>query len=422
MKRTIRLVGKFLFMFFLLGLLFAYAMFEGGFVSWFLFYSFVPVFLYEVAFFLYPIKKWRMSRSFNHYVVRSGDAVHVTIRMKRALPFPLYYTIFEEIFPDSMQKVNLQHDTYRYLNSPADLNVIRRLKHVVFPWFSRHVEKKYVMQEIPRGRHPFQVIRVRISDMFGFMHKEHSFAVRDELIVYPTAREVHMYGRMSAFDHGEQSAYSFRLKSTNIAIGTREYIPGDKFSWIDWKQTARKNELMTKEFEQEKSTDTMIILNACFHKEFNFLAFEAAVEVAYSIVEAIYKQSSEAYFVSIGQDNIHMPIYHDETKKIGLREHLTTIEPFAKKTFAEQFKKEIVHMARGFVIVLVTTRINEAFKHTILQMTSRMKRIIVIFIQGSNQISAEEFGVIREMQFQGVVVNVLTEKELIHHAIEVNVV
>src|SRR5699024_11557079 len=126
MKRTVRLVIIFLCTLLLLGALFAYAMFEGGFVSWFLFYSFTPVFIYVIAFFFYPLKKWRMSRHFNHHIVRSGDEVHVTIRMKRGLPFPLYYTIFEEVFPYSMQKVNLQHDTYRYLNTPDELNVIRR--------------------------------------------------------------------------------------------------------------------------------------------------------------------------------------------------------------------------------------------------------------------------------------------------------
>src|SRR5699024_8798878 len=205
-----------------------------------------------------------------------------------------YYTVVEDVFPHSLHKVNLQHDTYKYLNAPDNLKVRRRLKRVVFPWFRRDLKEEYIIQDIPRGRHHFRVIRIRISDMFGFIHKELMYPVRDELVVYPSTREVHMLGRVSAFDHGEQSAYSFRLKNTNIAIGTREYVPGDKFSWIDWKQTARKNELVTKEFEQEKSTDTMVVLNAYAYDEFNLLAFEAAVEVAYSIVEALYRQASNS--------------------------------------------------------------------------------------------------------------------------------
>src|SRR5699024_9499923 len=202
----------------------------------------------------------------------------------------------------------------------------------------------------------------------------------------------------------------------------REYIPGDKFSSIDWKQTARKNELMTKELEQEKSTDTMIILNACYHKRFNFLAFDAAIEVAYSMVETIYKQSSKAHFLSISKKSIHMPLYHDETQKIELRDHLTKIEPYGQGPFAERFKEETIKTTSGYVIVLVTTKVDEEFKNAILQMIVRMKRIIVIFIQGSSQISSTEHEVIRQLQFQAVVVNVLTENESIHHTVELNVV
>lgn len=422
MRRTFLLIVMFLFMILLFGILFSYAMFEGGFVSWFLFYSFIPVFLYEMAFFLYPLKRWQMSRHFSHHVAHAGDNVRVTLHMKRFLPFPLYYTIFEEVFPDSMQKVNMQYDTYRYLNNANGLNVIRKLKRAVFPWFKRHLEETYVIEKIPRGRHNFQYLRVRISDIFGFIHKEYIFPVEDEVMVYPTTREIHMLGRMSAFDHGEQSAYSFRLKSSNIAIGTREYVPGDKFSWIDWKQTARKNELMTKEFEQEKSTDTMVVLNACHHNGFNLLAFEAAVEMAYSIVDSIYRDASKADFLSIGKENVHMSLLHDEAQMIGLREHLTKIEPVGTESFAAEAKKEVTQMGSGYVMVIVTTRVDEAFKNAMLQMTIRMKRIIIILIQGSSRIADVAYEQIRQMQSKGIIVNVLTEKELVQRAIGVNVV
>lgn len=422
MKRMFRLTVMIVFIFFLLGALFSYAMFEGGFVSWFLFYSFTPVFLYEIALFFYPLKKWRMSRQFHQQMVRSGEELYVTIQIERTFPFPLYYTIVEDIFPHSLQKVNLRHNTYRYLNAPENLSVIRKLKHIIFPWFRRHIEKTYVIQDIPRGRHPFKEIRVRLSDMFGLIHKEHVFSLEEELLVAPSTRQLQLNGRVSAFDHGEQSAYSFRLKSTNIAIGTREYVPGDKFSWIDWKQTAKKNALMTKEFEQEKSTDTMIVLNACHHDRYNLLAFEAAVEVTYSIVEMIHGRASKTDFISIGKNNTSISLYEDETKMTVLRDHLTVVEPDGKNAFAETFRETMLKHSGGYVTIIVTTRIDARFHEAVSQMASRMKRVIVTLIQGSGWIQDVEYEHIRQLESMGVVVNVLTERELIHHTIEVNII
>src|SRR5699024_5284426 len=112
--------------------------------------------------------------------------------------------------------------------------------------------------------------------------------------------------------------------------------------------------------------------------------------------------SSKAHFLAIGKENVHMPLDYDEAKKVDLRNYLTKIEPFGKGPFPVKFKEEIVKTSGGHVIILVTTRIDETIKNTILQLTIRMKRIIVIFIQGSKQISDAELEHVRQMQFQGV--------------------
>src|SRR5699024_8275662 len=105
-----------------------------------------------------------------------------------------------------------------------------------------------------------------------------------------------------------------------------------------------------------------------------------------------------------------------DLKTIGLREHLTTIEPIDGVSFTPAFREEFNQMVSGFVVILITTDLNLAFKKVISETSLRMKRFIVIFIQGSKQITDEIFELVREMRFKGIVVNVLTEKELIYHA------
>jgi len=45
-------------------------------------------------------------------------------------------------------------------------------------------------------------------------------------------------------------------------FGVRQYYPGDAFKWINWKATARRDELVTNEYEQERVADVAIILDA----------------------------------------------------------------------------------------------------------------------------------------------------------------
>jgi uncharacterized protein (DUF58 family) len=54
--------GRLLFVLFLVICSFAFAMFQGGFVSWFIFYSLLPFALYSIAFFFSPISKIEVER------------------------------------------------------------------------------------------------------------------------------------------------------------------------------------------------------------------------------------------------------------------------------------------------------------------------------------------------------------------------
>ncbi|WP_404451300.1 DUF58 domain-containing protein [Virgibacillus necropolis] len=422
MKGTILFLGKLIFIVFIFLLLFSYAMFQGGFVSWFLFYGFLPIFIYLLGVLLYPIKTLNVSRKFSHHVVRAGDTVNVEITMKRSFAFPLYYCICEEIFPDSLHKVDNRTDKYQHMEDPSQLKTIRKIKKIVFAGVKREFKLSYQIAEIPRGEHQLFALRLRTGDLFGFIKKEHVFTVFDNLVAYPNEHQLHITERISSFEQGSITAQNVTLKNTNVASGIREYMPGDKFSWIDWKQTARKNTVMTKEFEQEKSNDTMLILDGCHHENMNVLAFEAAIEISLSLMESIRKQSSQVGFISIGEKNTFIPLHHDPTKKAFIRQHLTQIQPGGEQPFAVKLKEESKRLASGVIVMIITTNLDERFKQTIQRMKQRTKRIIVCFIESSNLITDKQYKLIQQLEFEGIVINVMTEKQLIQNRIEVRVV
>ncbi|MEC3421551.1 DUF58 domain-containing protein, partial [Bacillus cereus] len=92
MKRILRAlyhVTKLLLLPLCLVLTFVYAMFQGGFVSWFLFYSTIPIALYSLLLPFYALWDAEVRRITNQngYVV--GEQFISTITIKRKFPFPL---------------------------------------------------------------------------------------------------------------------------------------------------------------------------------------------------------------------------------------------------------------------------------------------------------------------------------------------
>src|SRR5699024_6309570 len=102
MKRWLRFSSKLLFILILFGLLFSYAMFQGGFVSWFLFFGFLSIFLYHLGLLFYPISKWKVKRTLSRHITRSGEGITVTITIKRLIPYPLFYGVIDELYPASL--------------------------------------------------------------------------------------------------------------------------------------------------------------------------------------------------------------------------------------------------------------------------------------------------------------------------------
>jgi uncharacterized protein (DUF58 family) len=404
---------------FLFLLLLSFAMFQGGFVSWFLFYSFLPIFLYHIGFLFYPISNWTVARTLSCRVVSAGDEVNVTVRICRAIPFPLYYCMFEEVFPETFMRIDNRKDKYHYMEEPEKLHVNRQIKKVIFPSFRRKIELSYVISQVPRGEHDLQAIRVQTGDIFGFVKKSHTFMVQDKLIAYPNVRTIQMKGPISSYEQGSIASSTLHLKNTNVATGVREYFPGDKFSWINWKQTARKNTIMTKEFEQEKSTDVMLILDSCYYEGINELAFEAAIEVTISLMETIQKQSAQVGLLSVGADTVQFPLQQDPTKKEWIRQHLTRLTPTGHQHFSVRLQEEMNRIIGGHILIMITTHIDEPLKQIARQLKRRGDKIMLLYIQSSNRLTREERSLLQQLQFDGIDSHVLTEKQLVESPIEV---
>ncbi|MDA6082961.1 hypothetical protein OSJ97_25830, partial [Escherichia coli] len=74
----------------------SYAMFQGGFVSWFLFYSFLPFALYALGLSFYSLNDFKVERILPKTEFNAGEQAVITLRITRRTVFPLLYLIIED--------------------------------------------------------------------------------------------------------------------------------------------------------------------------------------------------------------------------------------------------------------------------------------------------------------------------------------
>ncbi len=112
-----------------------------------------------------------------------------------------------------------------------------------------------------RGEFRLGPLRVVTGDPFGLFEVERKISATSRLVVYPLTVEIHDFALPIGLLPGGDALRRRTHHVTTNAAGIREYVPGDSFSRIHWRTTARQNRLMVKEFELDPLADVWLIMD-----------------------------------------------------------------------------------------------------------------------------------------------------------------
>ena len=112
-----------------------------------------------------------------------------------------------------------------------------------------------------RGVYQFGFTRYEIYDSLGLFKLKRKAADSIDIKVFPTLREMDGLRFSLRQETAEQSAAPIKEEDfTNIA-DFKKYEPSDSFKRIHWKLTAKKNELMVKEFQSDAAAAALFLLD-----------------------------------------------------------------------------------------------------------------------------------------------------------------
>lgn len=380
--KNIQFVWKIIFLLLLLIATFSYAMFQGGFVSWYLFYAFMPFSLYSLALAFYPLHSFQIRRTFNKGEFSAGDQFVCTIELTRKFAFPLFYLFVEDVLPDRLEN-----------SCPGSA------KTIMFPWWKRNFSFQYSLDSLPRGNHQLTSVRVRTGDILGFVEREYVYTVEDQFLVYPSYYPFQYKQKESSFEQETGVEHRHYNKNATMAVGVREYEPGDKLSWIDWKATARRNSMMTKEFEKLNSRNVVCIMDRS-----NSTSFESLVTFAASIVRAVLKSGSKLWFVSIGKATETFPVTRNEDQWNKIFYHLAVTDCDGQDEFLDKLPEEVKQWAKNASVMIITSRITPSFVEKMEQLP-KSRHITVWYIREKGKKERDALALIENLRRRWITVH-----------------
>ena len=140
-----------------------------------------------------------------------------------------------------------------------------------------------------RGRYTFGPVRLSTRFPLGLVRRQIEIAEpRSSLVVYPrlgrlTLGWTRRYGEAS---HGSRRTMHRQGLMEGDYHGLRDFRSGDSRRWIHWRTTARRGELMVKQFEQQRNQDLCLLVEL-WQSESPTLAELENVELAVSFAATV---------------------------------------------------------------------------------------------------------------------------------------
>ena len=365
--QSLRKLWKLFSLLLLIFITFSYAMFQGGFVSWFLFYSFLPFALYALYVVLFPLQSFTAEREFSKWEYFAHDDITVTITIKRNHAFPLLFIIIEDDLSPTIQKSVHHHSN----------------KTIYFLGFQREFSFQYRMRNLPRGEHEFRNIVVRIGDLLGIIEKEKYILTDEKILVFPSFKEYIQVSANQLLQQSIQLTKGHLQSDSSMVVGIREYQPGDRLSWINWKASARRNGMVTKEFETGQSTDVLLVMDSTPSPQFeNLVSFTA------SLGQVLLYKGTKVGFLSVSEETISMPIHGGEYSRQQLFFHLAKIQDRSPIAFHEAIVKERIMMDQKAALFLLTSHLTEQLIEAASKISLGKKPVVIIVMESENSSAA----------------------------------
>ena len=230
-----------------------------------------------------------------------------------------------------------------------------------------------------------------------------------ELLVLPVPFDVEPL----TFAAGDMGVETMRraMEDPSSPNDFRAYQQGDPLKRIHWKMSARKRELIVKQFEEPALPDALVMLDTSPPQ----LAEGMPEDQSAFLKDALLETAASVVACQIRQDNpVRMPLVGDRPMEYSSRMGLPVLlDELARCTFneTERFERvlmmQLAELRKTGAVVIITTRLTSA----LVDMIARMKRMgpnVRLYLVTFAADNPETLPLVAKLQHAGVEVDYVT--------------
>lgn len=182
-----------------------------------------------------------------------GDEIDVVLNIENRKPLPLPWLKISEFIPQGLEMVGREEEFIDYMGGTP-------LEETVSLGRYERLRRRHSLRALNRGHYHFGPSELVSGDLFGlYVRNSKLTRHRWNLIVYPDTVPLPDLSLSTARPIGDTRHRMPVWPDPTRPAGIREYRPGDPVKSIDWKSTARRNEMFVKVFDPSVSQYAVIL-------------------------------------------------------------------------------------------------------------------------------------------------------------------
>lgn len=311
-----------------------------------------------------------------------GEEVSLSITLTNRKPVPLGKVEVEDDFPmvvdiadaDVVGSADPETHTLRHSTSMA--------------WYER-IRWRYQIKCSQRGFYRLGPTRIGSGDLFGFFSSEKILRSSDYILVYPRVVPLPELGLPYARPLGETRGGLRIYEDASRPVGLRDYQMGDPLKIIDWKATARMQQLQVRTFEPSTAMTVTVVVavdtTAHYWEGYSPRYLERVITAAASVASYAHEQQYTLGLFSNGT-----PVLVDRPMKIPpsqspeqltiILEALATIRPLAMGPMAAQLADNARRFPLGSTLVVVAGFIPLELAGVIRTLKEHGHKVVVLYV------------------------------------------
>ena len=239
-----------------------------------------------------------------------------------------------------------------------------------------------------RGHYTVGPIRVSTGDPFGLYRLPREFQSRAAVTVYPKIWRLTGLPIPMNQPFGPVRIRQLAFEDPSNPAGIRPYRPGDSPRHIHWRTTARKGELMLKQYELQATTQLLLVVDlqaAVQRREGDRDTAETAIEVAASLANLGLERGFEVGLAGHGSLRHAVPLGRGQRTFAQIMETLTRVEADGGVALERVLHWESAFLPPHSGVVVITPHLDGPLADVILRLAGNHAVSLVV-------LRAESFG------------------------------